>query len=268
MDPFPILYLTKPEGPTMIVYFTGTGNSRYCAEFLADRLQDRCTDAFHFIRDGIAADLSSEKPWVFVSPTYAWQIPRVFADFLRSGHFAGSRDAYFVMTCGSEAGNPVARNQALCQDMGLAYRGTAAIVMPENYIAMFSAPEPEEANAIIEAARPSLEQAADCIRAGQDFPALSVSWVDGLKSGLVNTLFYRFQIKAKPFTISDACVACGRCEAACPLGNILLQDGKPVWGDHCTHCMACICGCPVNAIEYGRISRGKPRYQCPPYKTE
>lgn len=53
----------------MIVYFTGTGNSRYCAEFLADRLQDSCTDAFHFIRDGIAADLSSEKPWVFVSPT-------------------------------------------------------------------------------------------------------------------------------------------------------------------------------------------------------
>ena len=40
----------------MIVYFTGTGNSRYCAEFLADRLGDRCVDAFHYIRDGAAAD--------------------------------------------------------------------------------------------------------------------------------------------------------------------------------------------------------------------
>ena len=25
-------------------------------------------------------------------------------------------------------------------------------------------------------------------------------------------------------------------------------------------------GCPVSAIEYGRKSRGKPRYQCPEYQ--
>ena len=30
--------------------------------------------------------------------------------------------------------------------------------------------------------------------------------------------------------------------------------------------MACICGCPVSAIEYGRKSQGKPRYQCPEYQ--
>ncbi len=34
-------------------------------------------------------------------------------------------------------------------------------------------------------------------------------------------------------------------------------------GDACTHCMACICGCPAEAIEYGSRSRGKARYQCP-----
>ena len=252
----------------MIVYFTGTGNSRYCAEFLADRLGDVCTDAFRFIREGIAADFTSDKPWVFVSPTYAWQLPRLFVRFIRSGEFSGSRDAYFVMTCGSEAGSPEPANRLLCQDKGLVYRGTSAIVMPENYIAMFGAPEPEEARSIIRAAHPALEAAAAHIRAGQDFPALPAGALDWLKSGLINKAFYRFQIKAKPFTVSDACVACGRCEAHCPLGNILLQNGKPVWGDRCTHCMACICGCPVNAIEYGRISRGKPRYQCPPYQAE
>lgn len=252
----------------MIVYFTGTGNSRYCAEFLADRLGDVCTDAFSFIREGIAAELISDKPWVFVSPTYAWQIPRIFAEFLRSGQFVGCRDAYFIMTCGAEAGNPEPANRALARSKGLVYRGTAAIVMPENYIAMFSAPKPEEADGIVRAARPALELAARSIRAGQDFAPLPVKAMDKLKSGPINKAFYRFQVKAKAFTVSDACVSCGRCEAHCPLGNILLQDGKPVWGDRCTHCMACICGCPVNAIEYGRISRDKPRYQCPPYRPE
>ena len=42
--------------------------------------------------------------------------------------------------------------------------------------------------------------------------------------------------------------------------NITLQTGKPVWGQNCTHCMACICYCPAEAIEYGKKSLGKPRY--------
>ena len=71
----------------MIVYFSGTGNSRYCAEVLAAHLNDELLDSFHFIRDQIAADVISGTPWVFVSPTYAWQIPHVFRDFIRSGNF-------------------------------------------------------------------------------------------------------------------------------------------------------------------------------------
>ena len=39
-----------------------------------------------------------------------------------------------------------------------------------------------------------------------------------------------------------------------------LQNGKPLWGQDCTHCMACICYCPAEAIEYGKMSLGKPRY--------
>ena len=43
-------------------------------------------------------------------------------------------------------------------------------------------------------------------------------------------------------------------------GIIRLIDKKPVWGEKCTHCMACICYCPAEAIEYGIKSLGKPRY--------
>ena len=59
----------------MIVYFSGTGNSRFCAQFLAHALNDTCFDVFSLIRQGIALELTSEKPWVFVSPTYGWQLP-------------------------------------------------------------------------------------------------------------------------------------------------------------------------------------------------
>ena len=65
----------------MIVYFTGTGNSRYCAQMLADKLDDDIVDAFHFIRNGIPAELISGKPWIFVAPTYGWQLPCIFCGF-------------------------------------------------------------------------------------------------------------------------------------------------------------------------------------------
>lgn len=86
----------------MIIYFSGTGNSRFIAEKLSLRLDDELLDCSGYIRHGIAADLISGKPWVFVSPIYAWQIPRVFADFIRTGCFSGSKKAYFIMTCGGK----------------------------------------------------------------------------------------------------------------------------------------------------------------------
>lgn len=250
----------------MIVYFTGTGNSRYCAEWLAHALADEAVDSFRFIRDGIAAELSSEKPWVFVAPTYGWQLPRVFTDFLRSGDFKGNRDAYFVMTCGSEIGNAGAKIAPLCSQKEFNYKGVLQVVMPENYIALFDVPEQAEAQEIISSAEPTMEKGAACIRDGREFPPPKANAIDRLKSSIVNTAFYRFIIKAKPFFASGACVSCGKCADVCPLRNIHMETGKPVWGDRCTHCMACICGCPTSAIEYGKASRGKPRYQCPAYR--
>ncbi len=72
--------------------------------------------------------------------------------------------------------------------------------------------------------------------------------------------------QGRPLPLHQPCVGCGKCAAVCVENNIRLRDGRPVWGDRCTHCMACICGCPAGAIEYGRASRGKPRYQCPEYE--
>lgn len=249
----------------MILYYSGTGNSRYCAEFLAQCLHDDLLDLFHYLRSGISADLVSGKPWVFVCPTYAWQLPRICQDLLRSGSFQGSNQLYFIMTCGSDIGDAPQHNEALCREMGLTYMGTAEIVMPENYIAMFDAPESKEAAAIIQAAEPALSAAADHIAAGTPIPPHAHRFGDGLKSGFVNRCFYPLFVKAKLFIVSDSCVSCGKCAESCVTANIQMVNGKPVWGSSCTHCMACICGCPAGAIEYGKKSQGKPRYQCPHY---
>ena len=89
---------------------------------------------------------------------------------------------------------------------------------------------------------------------------------DKAKSGFINTLFYALCVSSKPFRGDDRCISCGKCEKLCPMNAVKLVDGKPVWGEGCTHCMACISYCPTKAIEYGKKSVGKRRYMCEDYK--
>lgn len=247
----------------MIIYFTGTGNSRYIAELLAKELNDELIDSTKLIKQGEHPEFNSVKPFVFVAPTYAWRLPRIFKDWMKNCRFGGNKNAYFVLTCGSEMGAAGKYISRFCADIGLDYTGTAEIVMPENYIAMFKAPSAEELLEIIAKAKEPTVKLARLISKGKPFEQVKTTLIDSLASGIVNSCFYTFCISARKFHATDKCIACGKCTKECMLNNITLKDGKPVWGKNCTHCMACICKCPVEAIEYGKRTKNKRRYSFP-----
>lgn len=244
----------------MVLYFTGTGNSRYVAQRIAVALGDELLSMNDRIKAGNHSPIETNERLVIVTPTYAWRIPRIVRDHLTETDFPCGGQTWFVMTCGSEIGNAAGYNRALCQAKQLTYMGTAQIIMPENYIAMFDAPQAEEARQIVARAEPDIDRVISAIRAGQGFAPPRNNLYDRFMSGPVNPVFYSFFVKANAFTASDDCTGCGQCARLCPINNITIQNGKPVWGGNCTHCMACICYCPTEAIEYGKKSLGKPRY--------
>ena len=244
----------------MVLYFTGTGNSRHIAERIAHALNDTLISLNDRIKSGDITPLAVNGRLVLVMPTYAWRIPRIVRDHLLRTELRGARETWFVMDCGSEIGDAAKYNRKLCQVKKLAYMGTTQIVMPENYIAMFGVPQADEARAIVAKAEPDIHRAIAYIAAAQAFPPPRNGPCDRLMSTAVNPVFYPLFVKASPFTVSNACIGCGQCVRRCPLNNITLKNGKPVWGKDCTHCMACICYCPTEAIEYGKKTLGKPRY--------
>ncbi len=246
----------------MIIYFTGTGNSRYVAKALSQQLSDTLQDATKLIKLGEKPCFESEKPFIFVAPVYAWRMPRVFEAWLKASKFSGNKYAYFVFTCGGDIGAAANYTKPLCAELGLNYKGTQSVVMPENYLVMFTpTPESEDAEFFANADK-KISDLAEIIATEGDFTEAKISIFGKLESGFINWGFNNYQISAKKFYATDACVSCGKCLEVCMLNNIVLKDGRPVWGEDCTHCVACICHCPTQAIEYGKTTKGKRRYVC------
>ncbi len=247
----------------MILYFSGTGNSAYVAGRIGKALQEPLYNIGEAVKKRKRARAGIQERMIFVLPTYAWRIPRLVEEWISKSDFTAGHKVYFVMTCGSDTGNAAEYVKKLCKRKGFCYMGCAEIVMPENYIAMFSAPGREESEAIIKKAEPAIDQVIEEIKNNRPLREKPVNLADKVKSGAVNNLFYPAFVHDRKFYAKNTCIGCGKCVQVCPLGDIKLEGEKPVWGGKCTHCMACICGCPAEAIEYGRSSRGKVRYQCP-----
>ena len=239
----------------MIVYFSGTGNSRFAADLVHEVIGGECINSFEYIKNGKHVDFQSETPFVFVSPTYSWRLPKIFSEFIKNSRFNGNKKAYFIMTCGGEIGDSEKYIKKLCNECGFDYMGVFQVVMPENYIALFYVPDKNEAYEIIKKSVPQIVSAANRIKNNQLFVVHPPTFADKLKSGLVNDLFYKFIVSAKKFKVGSNCIFCGKCVSVCPSNNIKLKNSVPVWGDKCVHCMACISLCPVRAIEYGNASK-------------
>lgn len=251
----------------MVFYFSGTGNSRYAASIIAanngdelisinDILRERTTDPY------VARyAFQSEQPLVFVSPTYCWRLPRVVEQFILDSRFEGCREAYFFLTCGNGTGDAGKYAKELCKKAELRFMGLSSVIMPENYITLFSAPSFDDAQGIIRASVSSIESTARLIGIHKPITDPNSSAGLGVLGSRFNSFFYKVFVNDKKYKATDDCTGCGRCVESCPTANISLgEDRKPVWHGRCTQCMACISTCPRKAIEYGLSTKGKRRY--------
>lgn len=246
----------------MVLYFSGTGNSQFVAEEIAKVTNDELISINQLLKQNNFPCLDcKQKPLVFVAPTYAWRIPRVVDEFIRKVSFSSQKDAYFILTCGSETSNAIHYVEKLCNDTGLTLGGFAEVVMPDNYITLSPSFDAKAAKETVQNALPTIQTIANNIAQDKPFELYSKPKLVGkLESSVVNPMFYSLFVTAKGFYSTEKCISCKKCAQLCPLNNISFSSKLPSWGEKCTHCMACICGCPTQAIEFKNKTQNKARY--------
>lgn len=246
----------------MILYFSATGNTEYAAKEIARITEDTALNLLTKIKSSDYSEINSEKPFVICLPIYVCEFPLFLIEFLKKTKLSGNREIYFIFTSGGYSGRSCRQAKALSIRKKMIYKGCADIRMPRNYIASEVYPmlgEAEMKERIVKA-KDKIKETAEIIKADGKLKMRHVFLFESLIILPIAGPWRKFKFTANDFYVKDSCIGCGKCAKLCPLNNITIVEKKPVWGDKCTHCMACICNCPKDSIEYGKITVGKERY--------
>jgi len=86
----------------------------------------------------------------------------------------------------------------------------------------------------------------------------------GIANGLARLLIPAMD---KGFRVNGRCDGCGICAKVCPVHNIEMSSGRPVWQHRCVQCMACLHWCPASGLDFGKKTETW-LHKCPGMKLD
>lgn len=243
----------------MIIYFSATGNCKYCAEFLASSIGDKIISMNEMIKNNInVLDCSGQERIGIAAPTYDLDLAYVVSEFLERLEFQNvpaNCYVYGVITCGSSCGNSGETLRAILAKKNLKLNSAFKVVMPDNYVPLFKQKSESSKHSMLERADKTLKEIAKDIIEKRNVFKLKGK-IPGFVMFLIHKFFIPSQRRVKGFTVNDDCIYCGLCVKVCPMNIIELKNSRPVWtNDNCACCLACLHRCPKRAINRGNSAK-------------
>lgn len=241
----------------MIFYFSGTGNSKWVANKIAEKIGDKAYDISSLKE---IPEVCNEKQIGLIFPIYAWGIPEPMAIFAKQLKKIEAF-TFGVCTCGANAGIALKKLSKIYH-----LDSSYSVIMPSNYIIGEDIEQESIILKKIELASKEIEKISNEIIQKKKVYRVNEGKTPRLKSILINNMFNKYGRTTKPFYVDkEKCIKCGLCAKMCPASTIKLVDGNPVWNKKCYQCLRCINNCPQSAIQYGKNTEKRGRYNISKY---
>jgi len=246
----------------LVLYFSGTGNSKYIAELLARNMDAACRSIEE--NTDFEALLKAEETIAFCYPVYASRVPRIMREFaaLYSESLRGKKLIIFCtqMLFSGDGARAFA---------GLFPRKHARVIyaehfiMPNNICNMFITPLASDGKVkkMLEKAERKMQKVCGNIKNNviRKRGFNTFSRVLGLPQAVF--LPQMEKLARRSVRIADNCTQCGICVNLCPVNNFSLQDNAIVHNHNCIVCYRCINECPQKAITVFFHGKVKKQYK-------
>lgn len=233
------------------VYFSGTGNSKYCVE----RFLETYTDTYTIVsieEKGAAEQTMESDEIVFGYPVYFSSIPKILYEYIVSNKTIwNGKKIFIIATMGLFSGDGAGMLARLLKKYGAVIIGGLHVKMPDCIADEKMLKRSDQADReLIHRADDKIKKAVVNIRNGKPQREGLNVWYH--IAGLFGQRLY-FGYKTKQYTNQlkidhNKCIGCGLCEKVCPMKNLQIQSNAAVSGNRCTMCYRCINRCPKQAI--------------------
>lgn len=232
------------------IYFSGTGNTKYCMEKLLVEI-DPSAEIISLENENVVEKIKENEVIFFGYLTQFSNAPYFVREFIHQNKDIWKGKSVFCMvTMGAFSGDGAGCTARLFRKYGAKILGGLHIKMPDSVCdSKLLKKSLDENRALVRAADEKIKAVAMDIKNGK-YPKDGITLWAHICGLMGQRLWYygkttNYTDKLK---ISDACTGCGLCEKECPMGNISIRDGKAVSMDRCTMCYRCISRCPNKAI--------------------
>jgi len=254
----------------MIYYFSGTGNSKYISDKIANALNIKSISLNEYIKNNLNILNNENDDYLgFVFPTYDYDIPYVIKEYLNNAKIENIKNDIFVFgvfTCGEKTGSSYISLKDVLNKRGLKINLAYSVKMVDNSIPWFK-PESEEIKIkLLNEADKKLKIIIDNIKNKKEIINCDKK-ANFIMKFIIDKFLIPSQKSTKHFYVNDNCIGCGLCEKICPMNCIKIIDKRPKWNNNiCSCCLGCVHRCPVMAIQYNKKTEKRSRYYNPNVK--
>ena len=252
----------KIDLTTTINYFSGTGNSLKIARMLAHELEE-CVLIPMVRLWRLERIIAPEGNVGFVFPMYSYGLPDIVERFVKKIEFRSTDYIFAVVTRGGAQGCALQKIEDILLERSRYLNSGYYVDMPSNYIPFNDVVPKEKQKKIFASAEKKMKKIVKTIRAQRTKGDKDKMLVRKFAQGNNRTFLEHVNMKDENFQVDRNCISCGFCARICPVDNIIMVNGGPIWQHHCQSCLACLHFCPKESIQYSKKTIGKKRYHHP-----